>query len=662
MRSNSLWNAVGVFEKILFSVLSTLLHYRRYGRRPPLFAISILHCLGIASLFGEQLPDLKVGESVSKTYTAKVYVPWLWADQHRVGWDFVSYAKSSAIYDVKVTRIEHDLTNVDPYAPTPICPIGKNTILSEHATVNVFYTVTAKAAGAAENRDSSVGFTYKTLNSFGEVVNQDSGIYLYGTVHGPDPEVKPPPPADLIRRFEFNYVRMRNSRILEVQMSSDFVGKTYPVDLFVDVNGALLSKRVYLTDNLEPIPSLQANPIEFDLEAAKIPRFTNNALVKVTATVANVERKVGVWIPLPVIFVPGIDAVAGLPFPLEPFVSANLDGGNKTFEAFENAFKDKFWTITKGDPNGYNYLYRDYKTKHIPDYYGTVHNPFYPTLHTLIIPGYPTIDRNHITLKDGGWHLHDQIKTLLSKTYADKVNIIAHSKGCLITRAMFVFQKDSPKLVNHLIMIQGPHLGSVAAVEPKAMPIYGLKNFPDWVLSWSKSKYPQDVYRNLSPVWNFSKPYEYKKFTMNETRNPELTYINGKSMPYQSEIKYTIFYTEKNRTAVGKTYRKIRLQNLSIPFNFYSVIVPNWDVRVGGWGPGDYVVPKFSQLGFQWNCETRRRGFPITAFAECSRRGQIFCARIQSDHLTSMSDPDVHKKAWDVLWNNTSPNWYKLSR
>ncbi len=98
------------------------------------------------------------------------------------------------------------------------------------------------------------------------------------------------------------------------------------------------------------------------------------------------------------------------------------------------------------------------------------------TVYTSDADGFGTIEGNAAQLKA-------QIQRILSKTGAEKVNLIAHSKGGLDSRYM-IEHLDMKSRVASLTCISTPHKGSVIATKLYALPrpIKALVAF--WLTFW----------------------------------------------------------------------------------------------------------------------------------------------------------------------------------
>ena len=98
------------------------------------------------------------------------------------------------------------------------------------------------------------------------------------------------------------------------------------------------------------------------------------------------------------------------------------------------------------------------------------------TVYTSDADGFGTIEGNAAQLKA-------QIEHVLSDTGADKVNLIAHSKGGLDSRYMIEHLDMKPRVAS-LTCISTPHKGSVIATKLYALPrlVKGMVAF--WLTFW----------------------------------------------------------------------------------------------------------------------------------------------------------------------------------
>jgi len=167
---------------------------------------------------------------------------------------------------------------------------------------------------------------------------------------------------------------------------------------------------------------------------------------------------------------------------------------------------------------------------------------------------YPTTSSS---FDEGSIDLYDLAENITNSltgcTYADRINLMTHSKDSLVARRYLV-GRFSPS-VGRLIMAEPPNLGALKAAWETIIPGVNLGNlYPLW--PWVRNKAGQQFGR---------------------TPNPELLDLNRDTLP--SGVAYTIIYSQKFKTDVTFT-----LQPLTV-----------------GWTWGDGIVPWFSQLGLQFD-------------------------------------------------------------
>ena len=196
-----------------------------------------------------------------------------------------------------------------------------------------------------------------------------------------------------------------------------------------------------------------------------------------------------------------------------------------------------------------------------------VDNSGYPTLFTL---SYAT---DWASFSLGAAYLDMQIDTIKSLTYADKVNIVTHSKGGLLARR-FVTGPFVRGEVNQLIMCEAPNLGALKAAWNSV--------FPDTLVNVS----------NLLPLWPWTRRTSSDSFT--NTENAELDHLNHDVLP--GGIAYTTIWS--NSDPLTQDTRTGRHPLFTVGYTF-------------GHTDGDGVVPDFSQLGLQFDPNNPAAGAPL---------------------------------------------------
>jgi hypothetical protein len=336
-------------------------------------------------------------------------------------------------------------------------------------------------------------------------------------------------------------------------------------------------------------------------------------------------------------------------------------GGNGSFPKLETYLKKTFANLfdTIAESDGYQYLLQP---TFIPTDRGTVDRPYYPTLHTLKLPTEGP-DRNTIGLKDGGRHLNAQLQTLYDYTWAERINVVAHGKGCLLARAMLTPEigPGTPLKVNKCIMIEGPHLGTMAAAPSL---LNGSLSDPALQTTFARAfgmsearfatmveNYGSLAFRSLSPVWPYARRAGSKKFTVGDDRNDELKWLNGMTserveMANRSKVKYFFLYSDKPSTGSGSKREAGTLRTVQYPEG-----ATDGNPRFAR-GPGDNFVPVFSQIGRQYDPNVRKApNRPIPAFQKNVSGKQIKYVRIGSDHVSTMGNADTHLKIWGIIWD-----------
>lgn len=230
------------------------------------------------------------------------------------------------------------------------------------------------------------------------------------------------------------------------------------VTIAAKINGQDVSKEFKITEYTTPGESAtigmkdgavqQDTPLKIDLKSQGVPRFTDDVKFTATATASASKggkpatRTTEVSILLPVILVHGYEYPNGYPHK----VLWNQDWGTYYFayQGLRDALTQQGYYDTKiATETGYVTLWtpRDAKAV-VPQYEGAMYpNP------TNSIP-------NDIQGAMNTW-----FKTARDHSYADKVTLIGHSFGGLVSR---YYSIQHPNLVNKVITIGTPHGGGTA--------------------------------------------------------------------------------------------------------------------------------------------------------------------------------------------------------
>ena len=356
--------------------------------------------------------------------------------------------------------------------------------------------------------------------------------------------------------------RMISDHKLAVTTKRNFGPATYSVTVTLglkDANGnpLVLSQTLPSYDGLS---NSDQSPFIFDFKKLNVPRFKKNQRFSVTAKVtidgneyAQDKKDMVIW--LPTVLVPGIVGAANF--------TGNPDhpaGGDGTFPDTEVALKQKsLQFITDNHCIGEPYSL----------FSPSPENTFvYPTLSTL------AYDRDNDSFAVGAAKLTGWITRVKLYTWADKVNIVTHSKGGLVARAYLQYQgnpailPESATMVNRLIMTVPPNTGSIEAkldlISYAAASNGGLVDLS-----------------NLYPLWKTYRVYPFQNFIIWGRSNSELASLDGNDMNLPSTVSYTIIYSEKEPTPETFTAKEFVVRN--IPYVGVTV--------------GDGVVPYYSQRG-----------------------------------------------------------------
>lgn len=318
----------------------------------------------------------------------------------------------------------------------------------------------------------------------------------------------------------------------------------------------------FLQDNLTK------NPTEINLATLRVPLFEKDQVIGIKAVEQSTNKVLATYAfihNIPLILVPGLDVHGHFGDQNEKFA------GPGTWGILEERLRTSYWQLSqslnngRGNPFGLQPLDPSGVELAVNGY------GHYPTLHTLDISATGFM-RSNIPFSAAAAALRKQVNALLDKTYCRRVNLIGHSKGCLISRQAIKSEPTFAKKVNLLLMAQGPHSG---APWPNGIAIGSL--------------IPGIDIRNLSPTFpsNFTASNFAPTPGLANTANPELAELNRSKLPRGSVsgIRYLIVYsqTSKMDTILLTTYGP----DASVkPLSFWT-----------GKRDSDGIVPSFSQLG-----------------------------------------------------------------
>jgi hypothetical protein len=311
-------------------------------------------------------------------------------------------------------------------------------------------------------------------------------------------------------------VRMFDSHTLQVDVTGQFSSdpnSSKSLSAATNIGGASLSSTFAL---LSGSTGTQAQSLFLDLSVNNVARFTDNARFFITpgltegAAACTSSPQIAAVL-LPVVIIPGI---------------FNGSGGDGTYPTLEATLK----AVSLGP----NVLGAPYELRSDPTGYPTLYTLSYATTTSTFLAGASQLDL-----------LINQVKSL---TWADKVNVVTHSKGGLVARQYLVSFASGPTNLNQLIMAVPPNSGSVWAT------FAGL--------------------RNMYPVWKWVRAAATDPFVF--TPNSELADLNARPLP--NNVKYAIFYSVMQATAFTRT-------GTSSPFQLGRIL-------------GDGIVPGFSMLGW----------------------------------------------------------------
>src|ERR1039458_6766688 len=243
---------------------------------------------------------------------------------------------------------------------------------------------------------------------------------------------------ECIAAYSIDQVTMFDSHTLQVDVSTQFsqdASTPKSITVSTTINGVPLQ-------SIYPLASATGTQkkslfIDFD-GVVKVPRFTDNQVFDVTATVTEsgavvgTATKAGAEIPLPVVHVHGISAdCLGDPFASVADLFAHLQSQHPSYQP---------------DPGTRRFTATPF-TQHYP---------------TLVSFPYSSLKKsaNSVATDLGAW-----ITDFLPLTWASKVNIVAHSLGGIIAREA-VWGRGVSDAVNKIVLVGSPSEG--ASVAPYA--------------------------------------------------------------------------------------------------------------------------------------------------------------------------------------------------
>lgn len=332
-----------------------------------------------------------------------------------------------------------------------------------------------------------------------------------------------PPPVPGLPYVRIYDIRMADSHTLRVVLSATFdYSPTYSKSLAIDavINGREVSQNTTSEAYTQVAASSTSIQQVFliDFGRVGVQKFREKQIfnVRATATIDTVgytNHNQPFTILLPTILVPGID-----------LFYKDAMGGDLTFHNDNNGGLEDFL------------VERGYQTR----------GPgvTYPTLYTL------RYRRNIDSLAEGATALDERVNLALHNTYADKVNLVGHSKGGLVARRYTVDHRDK---VRWLMMCQSPNTGALYTYVPRL-----------WGYNLS-IMYPQ---------WPWLRPHSALPFMRPPTQAQELRSLNNRGLP--DGPVYTVIYSD------------------SLPVYYTVTSTPRIEFGLT-WGDG--LVPSFSQLG-----------------------------------------------------------------
>ena len=189
-------------------------------------------------------------------------------------------------------------------------------------------------------------------------------------------------------------------------------------------------------------------------------------------------------------------------------------------------------------------------------------------------PTYDLLSRNAQVLDN---YISYVVNTANPVTYADKVDIVAHSKGGLVSRQYLYSYQVGASRVRRLVMCASPHTGSAEA--------------------WIDNFIGAAAIKQLYPTYNWYRSSSTGAWSQN-TPNAALIDLNTNSRMPQS-VDYWLLYGSTGPTSTAQSY------------------TGTWPFGSAGKGDGDDYVLTASALGYDLTLSsngTATRGARIRAF------------------------------------------------
>lgn len=384
------------------------------------------------------------------------------------------------------------------------------------------------------------------------------GVY---TFHGVAPKIQ----------LQILSAVMRDVYTFDVHIYRDFGNGRWPVVVKYQVNGVPFTIPKLLGSSGQRSGSLGqyvSDPVS-DTFLNRVPKFRTAQTFTVEATVKIKEweftTRRQATIPLPTVIVPGA----------QPYLHLSTTGGNTSFPDLVAEIIDAVKDGNEGLGDSDSMMFGDERLIRLPGQ-ATPTRPFYPILQTIDFRN-AEVDRNSCTLAQGGTFVNRTVAALLRNTWASRVNLISHSKGCLTARAALSQNSGLRRTVANFVMIEGPHAGMPLFLE------YEIANLP---FGWFSNLLP-------SPYNSYKGPFE-SRFRRWPTENRELVLLNARRLP--AGPNYIVYYSDSYKDTLWAVN-----YNLTAKRNVY--------------GPGDERVPLFSQKGQGWDANRpKRAGRMLPAF------------------------------------------------
>ena len=401
-------------------------------------------------------------------------------------------------------------------------------------------------------------------------------------------------PEDPDVSIKIEDVQMAGPSTLRVTLSGDSGGQPVPVHIQSQINGTNVDFDAGTYD-LGTRPS-----VDIDLKAKGVKRFRDNATFTINATATSGEKSASdaakTTVLLPVVLVEGIapgpgTGLNGSELGSGVYTPRSEPGFDKTIAFLKTLEGPSTHTIRFTTDNGMGFA------NVFPFSYARNQSPFDAAAGLL----------------DAKWMIEWS-----AKCYADRFNVVSHSQGTLIVRALLSNPSHrSYNSVKTALLVQGPHTGS------------------GFALGGGAAGYD---YRQLFPLWPWHSLGNGKYEVPSEYGNPTLAALNRRA--HNLSTTYVLCTSAISNGAVAAAgSRDALVASAAQAFGLPSSIA-----NAGNFVEGDGVVPTFSQLGEMYDPATKQPSI-VPAFARLRGASKLLYEAMGKFTHGSFEDSPAYRSA-----------------